>query len=104
MTAVNLLIILVLTDKAQRGKTNVERQTNEQKPELFMLKDMAEYFNVTKQYINKLKNEDPNFPKPTFEKGRVYLYTKEQVEKYGQLRNFGKPHANRLERIKKEGE
>lgn len=62
---------------------------------------MAEHFGVTKQYINKLKNEDPNFPDPTEKKGRIYLYTKEQVEAYGKVKDFSKPHTNRLEREKR---
>ncbi|QFG05354.1 DNA binding protein [Bacillus phage 031MP004] len=70
--------------------------------EIFTLKDMAEYFGVTKQYIHKLKNEDANFPKPIEKKGRVHLYTKKQVLAYGKLRDFSNPHPNRLERMKKE--
>ncbi|QFG05710.1 DNA binding protein [Bacillus phage 035JT001] len=71
--------------------------------ELFTLKDMAEYFGVTKQYINKLKNEDANFPEPTEKKGRIHLYTKKQVLAYGKKKDFSNPHTNRLERLKKEG-
>lgn len=71
--------------------------------ELFTLKDIAEYFNVTKQYINKLKNTDESFPKAAQTKGRIYLYTKDQVEAYGKIRDFSKPHTNRIERLAKEG-
>jgi transcriptional regulator with XRE-family HTH domain len=70
--------------------------------DVFTLKDMAEFFGVTKQYINKLKNEDSNFPEPVQKKGRIHLYTKEQVEAYGKLRDFKNPHTNRLERLKRE--
>jgi hypothetical protein len=70
--------------------------------QVFTLKDIAEFFGVTKQYINKLKNEDPNFPEPAEKKGRIHLYTLEQVQAYGKLRNFENPHTNRLERLKRE--
>jgi transcriptional regulator with XRE-family HTH domain len=72
--------------------------------EIFTLKDIADYFGVTKQYINKLKNEDPNFPEPAEKKGRIHLYTKKQVEAYEKIRDFKNPHTNRLERLKREGE
>lgn len=70
--------------------------------ELFTLKRMAEYFNVTKQYINKLKNGDSNFPEPHQKIGRTYLYTKEQVDAYGKLKDFETPHPNRVDRIQRE--
>lgn len=72
--------------------------------QVFTLKDMAEHFGVTKQYINKLKNEDSNFPEPAEKKGRIHLYTKAQVEAYGRTKNFSNPHTNRLERMKREEE
>lgn len=72
--------------------------------DVYTLKDMAEYFGVTKQYINKLKNEDVNFPEPAEKKGRIHLYTKKQVESYGKLRDFHNPHTNRIERLKREEE
>lgn len=70
--------------------------------DIYTLKDIADYFGVTKQYINKLKKEDSNFPEPTEKKGRIHLYTKDQVETYAKIRNFKNPHTNRIERIKRE--
>jgi hypothetical protein len=65
------------------------------------LKDMADYFGVTKQYIHKLKNEDENFPEPIMHR-RVYAFTKEQVIEYGKTKDFkSKPHTNRVERMKR---
>lgn len=70
---------------------------------LYTLKDMAEYFKVSKQYINKLKNNDPNFPIPNDKKGRVHLFDEEQVKAYEKVRDFRKPHANRVESMKRRG-
>ena len=70
--------------------------------QLYTLKDMAEHYNVTKQYINKLKNTDQNFPKPAQTKGHIHLYTKDQVDAYGEIRDFSNPHTNRLKRLEKE--
>jgi hypothetical protein len=70
--------------------------------DLYTLKDIADFYGVTKQYMNKLKNEDDNFPEPALKKGRVHLYTKEQVLAFGETRDFDNPHTNRKKRLERE--
>lgn len=69
--------------------------------QLFTLKEMADYFGVTKQYMNKLKKEDDNFPEPVGKKGRVHLFTLDQVIAYGEVKCFDKPHSNRIARMQR---
>lgn len=69
----------------------------------FNLTEMAERWNVTKQYVNKLKNNDSNFPEPVMTKGRVHLFTEEQVIQYENVKKFDRAmHTNRTERISRE--
>lgn len=69
--------------------------------DLYTLKEMAEHFGVTKQYMNKLKNEDANFPIPVGKIGRINLFTKEQLDGYGKVKNFSNPHSNRIARMQR---
>lgn len=71
--------------------------------QLFNLTELSKRWNVTKQYVNKLKKEDMNFPEPVMTKGRTHLYTLEQIQKYEANKNFHVMHTNRLERIEREG-
>jgi hypothetical protein len=70
--------------------------------EFYTLSDMAKRWNVSKQYVNKLKNEDSNFPEADMKKGRYYLYKLETVESYERTKDFDNPHTNRIERIQRE--
>lgn len=69
----------------------------------FNLTEMAERWNVTKQYVNKLKNNDSNFPEPVMTKGRVHLFTEEQVIQYENVKKFDRTmHTNRADRISRD--